>query len=93
MNLRSARRLGFERGSDLGKTCQDYVLKKFKNRYTKDHKPTWANEPLLGRERKPQFASDEEWLAHTWFKVNSWGFIDPHHDGFYSRPTWPDGKE
>lgn len=93
MNAKSARRLGYERGDRLSKTCQEEVKKKFTNRYTKEHKPKWALEKLNGNERKPQFESDDEWLRWTWFKVNNWGFFDPRSEGFHSRPTWPDGKE
>lgn len=79
-------------GSELHPDDQRFVLSAYVHRYTKEHKPTWANIPRPdGLPYKPQFASDRDWLEHTEFQVRKNGRLDHRTHECYSRPTWPDG--
>jgi len=78
-------------GSELAATAQRKALSKFVHRFTKDHKPAWAREPMPNGKPYPvQFASDSDWLAHTHFFVNQDGTLSARHKYCMSNPTWPD---
>ncbi len=80
-------------GSELSQADQRYVLSAFVHRYTRDHKPHWAHEPMKdGSEYPVQFASDADWLAHTLFQVTQSGKVSRTACQCQSSPTWPDGK-
>ena len=81
------------RGDELPELEQRKALAKFVHRFTKEHVPEWSRKPMPNGKPTPvQFASDADWLANTFFKVNANGTI-------YSRthcqsaPTWPDNPE
>lgn len=83
-----------KRGSQLVKEDQQRVLNMFVNRFTKDHKPGWANQPMPNGQPYPvQFASDEDWLEHTFFEVTAQGRLNPRATHCESHPTWPDNPE
>jgi uncharacterized iron-regulated membrane protein len=70
---------------------QQKALNKFVNRFTRDHKPQWANLPWKDNKPYPvQFASDQDWLNHTLFIVTESGKLDEHIKYCFSNPTWPD---
>lgn len=81
-------------GSNLSPCEQTEALRRFVHRYTRDHKPAWANGLRPDGESYPcQFESDHDWLAHTMFHTTKSGKI---HNGFRyceSCPTWPDNPE
>jgi hypothetical protein len=76
-------------GSELGALAQAYAKRRFVHRFTKEHKPQWA---YCNYGTKPHFASDADWLAHTFFWVTKAGKISERHKYCESSPTWPDGK-
>lgn len=82
-------------GTLLSGPDQQRALASFVNRFTKQHKPAWASEPR--RDGKPypvQFASDDEWLANTLFRVRADGGLDQRSTSHcFSSPTWPDNPE
>ena len=81
------------RGSDLSKAERVRALAMFVHRYTRDHKPAWANKPRPdGTSYKAQFASDADWLAHTMFTVTPDGRISTRAQYCESSPTWPEGR-
>lgn len=73
------------RGTELTKEDQVYVLAAYVHRYTKEHKPKWAQENT-----PVQFASDQDWLEHTLFAVKKDGQLDGRVKDCESSPTWPD---
>lgn len=80
-------------GSELTAREQRYVLSAFVHRYTRDHTPDWARYLRPNGTRYPvQFASDQEWLAHTRFVIRKNGALSLREGQCYSTPTWPDGK-
>ena len=77
-------------GSQLSGEDRRHVLCAYVHRYTKDHKPQWA----MGARGYPvQFASDQDWLRHTQFKVRKDGRLDMRVKRCFSRPIWPDNPE
>lgn len=81
-------------GVELSASDQRYVLAAYVHRFTKDHKPNWANKPWKkGKAYPVQFASDSEWLANTRFVVTKCGALDRRVSQCVSRPTWPDNPE
>ena len=76
------------RGAYLTQGDQRHVLAAYVHRYTKSHVPNWAR----GTNYRPQFASDIDWLANTWFAVRKDGRLDQRYRACHSEPTWPDGK-
>ena len=66
---------------------QQTVLHLYTHRYTVDHIPKWVR--TATRPYSVQFASDRDWLEHTFFAVSSGGRL---HKGVHhceSTPTWP----
>lgn len=81
-------------GKDLTAEEQTHALRAYVHRYTGDHRPAWANEPRPDGGAYPlQFASDAEWLAHTWFKVTATGRLDARAQQCQSDATWPNNPE
>jgi hypothetical protein len=79
-------------GSKLHEDDQRHALVAWCHRYTRDHKPEWANRLRPdGVAYRVQFASDADWLAHTWFRVGRAGRLDMVVKECRSEPTWPDG--
>ena len=79
-------------GSNLSPTLQREALSRFAHRYTGDHKPKWAQQPMpSGKPFPVQFASDQDWLASTLFWVTDRNTLAKRHP-CESRPTWPNGK-
>lgn len=78
-----------KRGADLNPEDQAHVLRAYVHRFTGEHRPKWTEHtktPL-------QFASDQEWLAHTEFAVRRDGRLDRRVRECYSTPTWPNNPE
>lgn len=81
-------------GSHLSPEDRRLAKRMFVHRFTRDHKPTWAFQPRQNGEPYPvQFASDDDWLAHTEFAVDSKGRLKTGYPECLSRPTWPDNPE
>lgn len=81
-------------GTELHPEDRAYVLAAFVHRFTRDHRPRWAMEPMPnGRPYALQFDSDEDWLAHTRFAVRADGRLDRRARYCKSSPTWPDNPE
>lgn len=82
------------KGTELHPDDRRYVLAAYVHRFTKDHKPGWANQPRPDGTPYPvQFASDADWLANTEFRVRSDGRLDRRITHCRSHPTWPDNPE
>jgi hypothetical protein len=78
-------------GTELNAASQQEALRRFVHRFTRDHVPQWARN---GKCYPVQFASDQDWLAHTFFSVTKAGKLNAHHlIPCESRPTWPDNPE
>ena len=84
----------WETGNNLCTEDQKYVLSAYCHRFTKEHKPAWANTPREnGQPYRPQYKTDAEWLASTTFRVKANGRVDRHARYCESNnPTWPDGQ-
>lgn len=81
-------------GPTLNPSTRRAALARFVHRYTRDHVPRWAEVPLPSGELRPaHFASDEDWLAHTWFAVTKRGRLHEGVRACWSSPTWPDSPE
>lgn len=81
-------------GNWLHPEDQRHVLAAFVHRFTRDHKPEWANKPWKdGKPYPVQFDSDADWLAHTSFAVRNDGRLDGRVHRCESVPTWPDNPE
>lgn len=82
-------------GSELRPEVQRDCMARYAHRFTRDHKPAWANKEWKdGKPYPVQYASDQEWLAHTMFAVTKSGRLDGrvrHCES--SQPTWPDNPE
>jgi hypothetical protein len=81
-------------GSELSRADQSHVLSAYVHRYTKQHKPKWANG--IWKDGLPypvHFASDAEWLANTRFAVTKAGKLDRRCNSCNSTSTWPDNPE
>jgi hypothetical protein len=83
--------MGTKLGTELIKSEQREVLAAFTNRYTEDRIPKWVY--TADRPYPVQFASDEDWLEHTWFEVDSDGGLIPGVKYCESSPTWPRNPE
>ena len=84
------------RGNQLRETEQRHAKAIYAHRYTMEHKPAWAHKPRTvtddqGRTTHaayaPQFASDADWLANTWFNIKKDGTLASA--SCWSEPTWP----
>lgn len=82
-------------GTDLHPEDQAHVLRAFVHRFTREHKPAWATRPWKdGKSYPVQFDSDQDWLAHTRFRVRlSDGRLNRSVHSCHSSPTWPDNPE
>lgn len=83
-----------KKGSDLHPDDKNYVLRAYVHRFTKDHKPNWANK--IWKDNLPypvQFESDQEWLENSYFRVKKDGRLDSRVRGCTSNPTFPDNPE
>ena len=81
-------------GTQLCASDQQHVLVAYVHRFTREHKPTWANQPWKdGLPYPVQFASDADWLANTRFAVRVSGRLDQRVHYCESSPTWPDSPE
>lgn len=84
----------FVRGTDLHPEDQKHVLATYVHRFTREHRPDWANEPRPNGKPYPvQFDSDADWLANTTFAVKTDGRLDARVNRCESNPTWPDNPE
>ena len=83
------------RGIDLCAVDQQKALAAYVHRYTKDHRPTWAQHDVWkdGKPYPVQCASDRDWLENTRFLVRSNGRLDHRARFCSSSPTWPDNPE
>jgi len=82
----------WKKGSELDDSVQRECLNRFVHRFTRDHKPEWAEKPWKdGLPYPVQFDSDSDWLAHTLFAVNKNGRLNERH--CECSPTWPDNPE
>lgn len=80
------------KGSELSQEEQRKALARFVHRFTKQHRPQWANTPRPnGKPYKVQFASDADWLANSLFFVTKEGWLSQQHNHCESTPTWPEG--
>lgn len=77
-------------GSQLPEKSQKLARALFVNRFTRDHRPAWA---AYSPRCVVQFASDADWLANTFFGVDSAGNLDRTKRYCESHPTWPDNPE
>ena len=82
----------FVAGNSFPRAIQRELLSRYVHRYTMDHKPAWVRNPRPdGRPYMPQYASDAEWLAKTYFNVKANG-TPANADCYSATPTWPLGK-
>lgn len=83
-----------KKGSELHPEDQKHVLNSYVHRYTKEHKPNWANKLRPdGTKHMPQFHSDSDWLNNTKFRVHKKsGRLDHRAKSCESNPTWPHGQ-
>ena len=81
-------------GTQLNYADQQHVLATFYGRFTREHNPAWADKLRHDGSSYPvQFASDVDWLAHTYFAVHVGGRLDRRVHFCESSPTWPDNPE
>ena len=90
MNFYSAKQTRL--GSELSAENRRAVLASYVHRFTKEHRPEWANRADCAQ-CPVQFASDAEWLANTRFAVTKSGALDKRVKDCESSPTWPDNPE
>lgn len=76
-------------GSQLTPRMRGQALAAFCHRYTKEHVPHWARSGSY----PVQFASDQDWLAHTLFFITRDGRLATRPNHCFSTPTWPDNPE
>lgn len=84
----------FTTGSTLAVDVQRDCLARFVHRYTMQHVPSWARQPMPnGRYYAPQYRTDAEWLANTEFAVTREGRLAANHRYCQSRnQSWPLGQ-
>jgi hypothetical protein len=83
----------YVKGSELSAELQRECLAKFVHRYTVDHKPEWAKQPMGNGKLPPvQFISDREWLEHTLFPITNAGKLALRHS-CNSNPTFPTSEQ
>jgi len=81
-------------GTELCSDDQKHVLAAYCHRFTKDHKPRWADEPRPNGKPYPvHHESDAHWLAATLFQVRNDGRLDNRVRYCHSTPAWPDNPE
>ena len=80
-------------GSELSASDRRAVLASYVHRFTKEHRPQWANRADCAGCCPVQFESDTEWLAHTRFAVTKAGALDGLVKECESSATWPDNPE
>jgi hypothetical protein len=86
--------LKWVKGTSLSSFEQKRALGMFNQRFTGDHKPSWADKEWKDGKPYPlQFKDDKEWLANTEFPVTKDGKISNRHRFCRSNPTWPDNPE
>lgn len=77
----------------MSKPSFEEAKRKYLNRFTMEHVPQWAKEPVnfRGDYYAPQFKSDKEWYENTKFPGEPGG---PNKNSRHceSTPTWPLGK-
>lgn len=74
-----------------GRPTFEVACHRYRNRFTKDHVPEWALRPGPdGRYYAPQYESDREWYASTFFPGEE-GYVGNGHDCYSRGPTWPLG--
>jgi hypothetical protein len=81
-------------GTELKPEARREALARFVHRFTAGHKPQWASQPWKdGKPYPVQFASDADWLEHTYFEVTKSGTLSNKVDHCHSSPTWPNNPE
>lgn len=81
-------------GDSLSRSDQNRALASYVHRFTKTHRPAWAERSRNDGTAYPvQFADDAEWLKNTLFAVKSDGSLDARFKHVVSTPTWPDNPE
>lgn len=84
----------FVNGSELAPHVQQDALRRFVNRYTKEHRPAWTRDVRPNGNPYPvAFESDADWLANTRFAVTKSGELDNRVQHCESSPTWPENPE
>ena len=84
----------FIKGVHLSQLNQSKVKRMYISRFTKDHKPEWANKEWKdGKPYPVQFESDQDWLENTYFRFTTKGNLDKRAKYCESHPTWPDNPE
>jgi len=83
------------KGTELPVEEQAYVLSAYIHRFTGNHTPNWAHAGMPNGNPYPvQFASDQEWLENTEFRVTRTGKVYRAQGAeCISRPTWPKNPE
>jgi hypothetical protein len=81
-------------GTLLCETDQRHVLAAYVHRFTGEHRPAWANEPMPNGQPYPlQFKDDLDWLAHSYFAIRRDGRLSARAEYCESYPTWPNNPE
>ena len=84
----------FKAGNLLRAEVQQELLRAFDCRYTGQHKPAWAIEPMPNGKPYPvQFLDDADWLRNTLFHVTKKGELHRCFSWRQSNPTWPFNPE
>lgn len=82
------------KGTQLHYQDREHVLAAYVHRFTREHKPAWANKPMPNGKPYPvQFDSDLDWLEHTDFAIRKNGRLDMRVKSCFCSPTWPDNPE
>ncbi len=83
-----------KKGSALSYSQQREVLSAYVHRFTGNHKPDWARQPMPnGQEYPLQFKDDNDWLENTLFAVNKDGSLNKRMKHWQSTATWPNNPE
>lgn len=61
-------------------------------RYTCDHKPAWANNPIRDMYPAPQYRSDREWYENTAFPGEDGNEARDTGGAYSTQQTWPLGR-
>lgn len=87
-------------GSEMPLRLQQDAKARFVHRFTREHKPQWANKPWKHDDQgnaiayPVQFDSDKDWLEHTFFVVkNDESAFADNYSSCGCTPTWPDNPE
>lgn len=82
------------KGSALSYPQQKQVLSAYVHRFTGNHKPAWARQPMPdGKEYPLQFKDDNDWLENTLFAANKDGSLNKRVKHCQSSATWPNNPE